>query len=358
MPLWVWVLIAVAGMLGLGLYLGRWAGGGVYVPPAPTAPDAPVLSNLSSGWTAGDNPPGWRGSYGTSGNPARVWNATTSTGDQIRAVWTFGTTTTEAWTPLTSDILLNGTYAWPLLSAANLTAGGAFSVYEEVRRLVNGVVVSTSAQSNVWGDTLAPATEAASSWATVTGANKSQYVTVNGTGNLVATGQSGFNSAPISVRSTLARGGKRQFEIVVGAKTNSVVHIGVDDGTDNLGDQGTTNFSRPGLNNSSGVTLKYPQFGNNFVIGVGGTAAQTAASAGNLANGDSLICVTDTVAGEVKFFVRRSGTITQVGSTVTGLSFTSYYANCGFEDVETFTATFGPGQNRTLDSGFLPFDNL
>lgn len=203
-----------------------------------------------------------------------------------------------------------------------------------------------------------PAGETASSWATSTGANKSTWVTVNGTGNLAATGTAGFASAPTSVRASQPRNtGKRQFEYVITNRSSYPVYIGVDDGTDYLGDGGTTNYTRPGKDNSTGVSLKFSNPSTTWQICYGGAVQESGTVGGGVNNVEALACEFDPSAGTVKFFSRQASVWSQVGTTVTGQSFSNWYANCGFEADDTATAKFITGQSHTLGSGVVPYDN-
>ena len=235
----------------------------------------------------------------------------------------------------------------PLYDAATFAGGVTLEVQEGVTR---------GEDATVWSDSLidvmAAVVEAASSWATATGPNKSQYVTVGGAGNLTATGQSGFNDAPTSVRATQARNGKRQFQVVTnGAAKFSRLFIGVDNGTDNLADQGVTNFSLPGKSNASGVALEIRDAANGFIY-VGGAAAQNLGTR-TLSAGDVITVEFDTQAGTVSFF--RNGV--KLGATVTGLGFASLFPFVGHEGPNAATATFGSGQAKALSQGYVPFDN-
>lgn len=114
------------------------------------APSAPVLSDLSTGWTAGDNPPSWQSVY----SGATEYDSNTGTGSRVRAVFTFaGVTTTTAWVPLDIAALTAGV-SYPEVAAYNFSAGGAFSVYEEMDYVVADVEQSISGHSNTWSDTL------------------------------------------------------------------------------------------------------------------------------------------------------------------------------------------------------------
>jgi hypothetical protein len=110
-----------------------------------------VLSNLSSGWTAGQNPPDWD----TELTNFYIWDSGAGTGSQVRAVWQFngGAVQTEAWQGVDTETYDESTgkftFIWPLLQAANLAAGGTFSVHVEHR--ING---GPATSSNTWSDTL------------------------------------------------------------------------------------------------------------------------------------------------------------------------------------------------------------
>lgn len=287
------------------------------------------------------------------------YNAADGTGDQVRAIWTFagGAATTEAWQPLDNEVI-TGTIAWPLLDSTDMTAGGAFTVYVERAQDLGLPSQRLSAASNTLNGTIPAGSvpETPAEWVAANGVNKSQYVTVSGTPPLVAQGSGGFNGAPISVRATQKRVGKRQFQLTVSTNTTSSVHIGVDDGTDNFND---TNWSRPGRNNTGGVTLKYRGGSTGWEIGFGGVVAQSGVSDGKpiLANGVVLTCVFDSGSGTVSFYVTSGGATTQVGTTVTGVTLSNWYANCGFENTDTLTALFGAGQARALDTGYVNYDN-
>ncbi len=317
-----------------------------------TTPNTPVQSNLSSDWTAGDNPPRADVAY-----DGLYYDPDSEEGDSLRVRWKrleADAWTTEAWVPFDLDLVLpyadGGGFRYAYLTDGTLFAAGRYEQQVQAVRDLGLVTEAFSAWSNSWIDTLDAGGETASSWATVTGADKSQYVTVNGTGNLVANGQGGFNSAPISVRSTAARSGKRQLQDTITA-IDSAVWVGVNDGTDNLND----NFSVPGLSNSSGASLIFtPSY---FAIYSEGAFVEDSGAMTFVVT-DIITRKFDTDAGTLSFYRTRSGTTVQIGATVTGLGFTSLFAHVGFEGATTLTTLFGPGQTRALDSGYVPFDDL
>lgn len=218
---------------------------------------------------------------------------------------------------------------------------------------------------SLWSDDVSftmdvPVTETLTSWASTTGANKSTYVTVGGTNNLVFTGPGGgFTGAPCSVRGTQARStGKRYFELLIGSRGASFIHIGVDDGTDHLGDTGTTNFSRPGRNNTSGVGLKGGLGSSTCEIGFNNSAYETPTWGGTgSADGDRLGCKVDFDNDTVTFYRKLGATWSQIGNTVTGVTFAALYPNCAAEDGTTLTlCTTAASLDRALDSGFTAWD--
>lgn len=267
--------------------------------------------------------------------------------DEIASNSGFTGSTVEDHT-LTSGDLLGTTITY--VSHSSLAAS---TTYYWRNRVVRGAALSP------WSNTLNATTPAAvaSQWVAVTGANKSQYATVSGTGNLTAVGSGpGFNFSPHSVRADTAKSGKRQFQVTLNAFTDSRMWVGVDDGTDNFADTGTTNFSRPGKDNSSGVSLFWGANGASWEIWVGTVKVQNGAISSALAVNDKFTVTFDTTAGTVAFYKTQSGSTTQLGTTVTGLSFGSLYADVGFEDQTSFTALFGSGQTRALDSGYSTYD--
>jgi hypothetical protein len=183
-------------------------------------------------------------------------------------------------------------------------------------------------------------------WNPTTGQHKSQYLTISA-GDLAATGQGGFNDAPISVRATAPAMGKRQFQATSSNRTASNLHIGVDDGADNFND---TNWSR----GNPGVSLETSGFG--CIILKDGVSVQTPTGI-VINNGDTLVCEFDTSAGTVSFYAHISGVTSQVGTTVTGVSMSAWYANVGLENSDTLTAKFGSGQVRPLSSGYSYYES-
>lgn len=203
-----------------------------------------------------------------------------------------------------------------------------------------------------------------SSWATSTGTNKSTWVTVSGSGNRAMTGTAGFANAPTSVRNPTERAGKRWIEYAVSNRSIYPLHVGLDDGTDYLGDGGTTNYTRPGKDNSTGIEFVIPDGSGYWQIWHGGSMVQSGVPTGNMSNGDRLGIeydwddATDTLLS-VKFFTYKSGAWAQVGTTITNVSLSHCYANCAVEDSDTLTGAFAAAdQIRTPTSGFVPYDNV
>lgn len=117
-------------------------------PPEPVL-TAPVLSNLASGWAPGDNPPAWSAYY------ADAVGYGDGKGSEVRARWRIDGAewTTEAWEGL-DDELITGELTWPLLEAADLSAGGFFEVQEQ-HVIDRGLETERlSYWSNVWSDAL------------------------------------------------------------------------------------------------------------------------------------------------------------------------------------------------------------
>jgi hypothetical protein len=320
------------------------------VGPVEAAPDLEmiVLSNLDEGWESGDNPPNWKSTYN-----GPYYDPEDGTGSQIRARWQLdeGGWTVTDWVPW--DIAaVTGGIEWDFLADGSTDAGGAFEVQEQPGLDIGLPSEQIGEWSASWTDTLdSPDPETATEWHTTNGVNKRSNLTVGGTGNLQVTGASGFNNAPISVRATQHRTGKRQFQITLTTTGSSQFWIVVDDGTDNYND---SNWSIPGKDGATGVAIKIPGSSDAAFIYKGGALHETTGTIGGTTNGDIWTVEFDTVAGTASFF--RNGT--QVGATVTGLSLSNWYASIGFEGTDVAVALFGPGQSRTLSSGYVPYDNL
>lgn len=225
-------------------------------------------------------------------------------------------------------------------------------VYYETDDGLGNITSHYSAWSNVLTDTISAAP---GTWATTTGANKSQYLPAP-SGMAVTGPGGGFNNAPCSVRALPARTGKRQWQITLTSWSTNFGWIGMDDGTDTFADQGTTNFSRPGKDNSTGVSLSISTFAANSTIYAGGVAVQSGIGP-TIAAGDIITLEYDDAAGTVSFYNTHSGVTTQIGTTVSGLSFSNWYPDVGLEDGSVFTSLFGSGQARTLSSGYSYYDS-
>lgn len=271
------------------------------------------------------------------------WRLQLAGNDAFTAPLTGESAIREEFRIITSDDFANG----PLFEILDQQPAGEIFARLRVER-DDGEI---SDWSNTVTETIEVAVENATEWASTTGPNKSQYVSVSGTPPLTATGQSGFNSAPIGVRGTQARSGKRQFQVTVTvAAAFTKFYVGADNGTDNLADQGTTNFSVPGKSNATGVVLQYS--GDGPVIYAGGSAVFTGAAQA-FVTGDVFTVEFDTDAGTASFY--RNGT--KLGNTVTGLAFSTLSPFVSFETNHSALAKFDAGQARTLSSGYVPFDN-
>ena len=122
----------------------------------------PVTSNLSSGWTTGDNPPNWDTTYsGTYYDPSDF------TGDGLRIRYNFNGAgfVTLGWIPFDINYLTDG-FTYPFLTDGTLNAGGTIVIQVQAGRDFTaaipgaGTPAITSAWSNAWSDTLNPASYA------------------------------------------------------------------------------------------------------------------------------------------------------------------------------------------------------
>lgn len=327
-------------------------------PPTPTLVDATDI-DPGDAWVSGTNPPYFGVIYPPDSDPDNAvdYNPVTGEGDQLRPIWRLdgGSWITGDWVPYDVDYLVDGLNpALDYLTDGSLDAGGLFEVKVQAGRDVGLATEALGDESEIWSDTLDDLTgvpETASEWNGTTGTNKSTWVTVSGTPALVAVGEAGFNGAPISVRATQGRTGKRQWQVTLTSIGTSYFWVGVDDGTTALGPGAI--FPRPGATNSAGISLKLSIF--DGAIYVGGSSVQSIST--NLpATGDVITVSLDTAAGEVSFYRTRGGTTVQIGSTQS-VSLSNWYANVGLENADTMTAKFDAGQDRTLDSGYVPYDN-
>lgn len=145
--------------MGGGMAAGlRRGSSGPYVPPTPAAdPDAPVLSNLASGWTAGDNPPDWNTAYDGIYYNGDVGDPGYGEGDQLRIRWTLGAgaEVIEAWVPYSLDLVTNGFQgSYAFYTDGSLDAGGVFTAYVDAVRDLGLPTESNIVASNAWTDTL------------------------------------------------------------------------------------------------------------------------------------------------------------------------------------------------------------
>ena len=114
--------------------------------------DTPILANLSSGWTSGQNPPAWQSTYPNVQGYAPISGA----GDQVRARWRLdgGAWTTTAWEPLDDELATGDAVPWPFLTDGSLNAGGVFDVQEQIVRDLSLGTEQFSAWSSSWTNTI------------------------------------------------------------------------------------------------------------------------------------------------------------------------------------------------------------
>ena len=167
-------------------------------------------------------------------------------------------------------------------------------------------------------------------------------------GNLTAAGTEDFLGNNMSVRATAAATGKRQFQMTL--NTGVAYVIGVEDGTRDLSTGGA-----PGRSIAGGACWAAGTWGSELWKNGSAIWTDYNASAG-VTTDDVRTCTFDTVAGEVRFYRTRSGTTVQIGPTITGISYTNWFAYIA-PNINTATAKFDSGQARALDSGYSNYDS-
>jgi hypothetical protein len=301
--------------------------------PASSPVDAPILSNKTSGWTAGDNPPGWQSEYPN----AVVYDTGTNTGDKIRARWRTngGAWTTEADQQLTSAIIIAGGWAWPLLDAATLAGGSLFEVQEQSGRFAAGVEVATSAWSNTWSDTLAGATSTAV-LVTTNGVNKNSQMVVSGSPALVWHGAAAFNAYQ-AVRATVASTSDWiEFEETVTTLAGDFL-FGFCNTTDDL----STNIA-PGRNTNNGWCI-YLTANQIYLVTNSGTFGTPASwnGAGIAAVGDVFTLGYKKSTSTLQLFRTRSGSTIQIGADQTSIPGPFTWAFVAAKNNDGGTCNFG-----------------
>jgi hypothetical protein len=223
---------------------------------AAAAVDAPVLSNLSSGWTTGQNPPAWQSTYPN----VQGYNSFSGAGDQVRAHWKLGAGawTATAWEPLDDELATGDAPAWPFLTDNSLNAGGVFQVWEEIVRDLGLGTEQTSAASNTWTDTISAVAATPATWDpaakstnfTLSNSNKTATVPVDPGGDCMVIGTLGKTT------------GKWYFEVA--ATMGTVFHaVGV-----GLANSLPADYTIPGSATNTAITyhgnsLVYRNSGND-----------------------------------------------------------------------------------------------
>lgn len=144
------------------------AGVGPVVVDSGVRPTAPILTLTSQ---PGDNPPNWTSEY-TDLILGR---------DTIRLEWRVnaGLWNQDTDHLVTSDDLINGTWNWPLFSAASFVVGDVVEVREYMIRDAGDPGEAISVASNVLSDTIEDAVPDAFAFTDVTGATQSTLYTSN-----------------------------------------------------------------------------------------------------------------------------------------------------------------------------------
>lgn len=214
----------------------------------------------------------------------------------------------------------------------------------------DGTTITWGNWSNVGSGTISAAS---TTLTTSTGTGKSSYVTCPvSANNRRAQGTAALGSFA-GVRATNGATGDRYFEVDINTLGSGIFAIGLDDGSTNF----NGGFVCPGLDNSAGVVLRITptvayEISYGGVTGAGGASY----SGGDWTAGDKIGVKFSTTAGTVTFYKIRSGTATQLGSTVTGRSFTTWKGFLGLYDSYDATANFGQSSfARALDSGYAAY---
>lgn len=214
-----------------------------FVGVAVDAPDAPVLSNLASGRTTGDNPPAWQSTYPNVQGFAGPLPDYSGAGDQVRARWRLdgGAWTVIAWEGLDDELITGDAVLWGFLNDGSLNGGGVFEVQEQIGRDLTLPTETLSAWSNVWSDTLVakPASAAyvhgdvtgeasADSPMTLTGLTFSTgraVIFVATTTTALATDAVKLDGVALTKRFRQTEGGDEAFELWDGPVTAGTDHV-------------------------------------------------------------------------------------------------------------------------------------
>lgn len=208
-----------------------------------------------------------------------------------------------------------------------------------------GNAVSFTADVSAWSPTFSDTiTVVTTVWTTTVGANLSQYLTISGAPALNVAGPGGgFSGAPCWVRATKSQTGKIHWELKRTA-VGGHFYVGVDDGTTVLGPG--AHFPAPV---SPGIIYRGDGGSGTGVIYVNGTLSQTPPE--SITANDVISVEFDTVSQTVKFFLNG----TQLGTTVTGVTLTSWYPVMGDDASDTFVANFGATAfSMTPSAGYGP----
>ncbi len=314
-------------------------GGGSAPTPEPGEINAPTVAQTSDG---GDVPFEWGTTVDDSVYAGDIWRVETSASSSTNVDGSFVTPTQSLTKQISPSEFTPGyvgdftVTAFPPPSAPFETPSGTFYFHIRVERYTEEGTIA-SPWSNTLSETIVSATTI---WTSTNGTSKSQYVAVSGTPGLITTGTDGLNSF-CGIRANTAASGKRQFEITLNTLP-SHLFMGIDDGTMAYGPGYLPTI--PGNANNSGVTYRTDGYiyHNSDVPSVATCIA-----------GDVVTIEFDTDANTLSFYRTRSGTTTQIGTTRTGVNFTTTYAFVGTNNAEVATANFG--QNafaRALDTGY------
>jgi hypothetical protein len=200
---------------------------------------------------------------------------------------------------------------------------------------------TVSGWSNTITDTIVSASTVLNS---VTGTNKSSFVTVSGSPALAAIGTNGVGAACM-VRANQTCTHKGQWEVTLTSAVSATIYIVVDDGSTNY----NGGFVAPGQSNSLGVCLG---ISSSTVWSINRASTQLQSGSNTFASGTIISIVQDPTNGTLSFYVTNSGVTTQLGTTVSGNSSTFNTASIGFNTNNSASCNFGQSAfARTLGGG-------
>jgi hypothetical protein len=219
------------------------------------------------------------------------------------------------------------------LSATGLTAStGYYAHLEHKDAAGNHSNRVTSAQFTTAG-----------TFATLSSAAFDKYAGITLTGGLHMVPD--FLGSNQAIRATREAGaGKTQFDATIN-DTPTVTYVGVENGTVDFSASGVA----PGFLDATGWVFRVRNTG--WEIWNAASMLQSSSAGALFVTNDILSVVLDKTNGTIAFFRTHTGTTTQVGTTVTGVSLSHYYAWGGGSQPTNGDMTFNFGATTLASTG-------